>query len=410
MSGYANRQHPSTGVASQLFAKALALDDGRGARVVLVTTDLIGLPASVSDSVSARAMQQFSLERSQIVLNSSHTHTGPVVRPNLMTMFDLPPGEEQKLNAYAQQLTENLVAVIGAALGQLAPARVSYGVGEAGFAMNRREFTAKGVKLGVNRQGPTDHSVPVLRVTSTDGKLRAVLFGYACHNTTMTGEHYEISGDYAGYAQSAVEAAHPGTMALFLMLCGGDQNPEPRGTLALAEQHGKTLAASVEQALRGKFVDVRGPFRTALQTTQLAFAPHTRETFTPDLQSTNLAKQRRAKAMLQAYDERREPRKLTYPVQAVRFGKDLTLLALGGETVVGYSLRTKQEFPRERLIVAGYSNDVMCYIPTAQIVKEGGYEAVDSMIYYGQPGPFTPEVEQSIFDLIHRVMARVGVR
>jgi hypothetical protein len=59
------------------------------------------------------------------------------------------------------------------------------------------------------------------------------------------------------------------------------------------------------------------------------------------------------------------------------------------------------------LIVAGYSNDVMCYIPTAAMLKEGGYEPVDSMIYYEKPTPFAPAVEEIVFDTIHQVMKRV---
>jgi len=77
---------------------------------------------------------------------------------------------------------------------------VSYGFGEAGFAMNRREPTAKGIRIGVNPSGPSDHQVPVLLVASPDGQRRAILFAYACHNTTLTGDSYELSGDYAGVA------------------------------------------------------------------------------------------------------------------------------------------------------------------------------------------------------------------
>jgi neutral ceramidase len=97
------------------------------------------------------------------------------------------------------------------------------------------------------------------------------------------------------------------------------------------------------------------------------------------------------------------------PVQAVRLGRDLTIIALGGEVVVDYSLRAKKEFGAgTNLIVAGYSNDVMCYIPSRRILKEGGYEAVDSMIYYGQPGPFAEDVEDRVFASIRRVLRRVA--
>jgi len=112
--------------------------------------------------------------------------------------------------------------------------------------------------------------------------------------------------------------------------------------------------------------------------------------------------------MLQTYDDRHPIRSLTYPVQALRFGRDLTLVALGGEVVVDYALRIKRQYPKESTIVAGYSNEVMCYIPSQRVLTEGGYEAADSMIYYGQPGPFNEDVEQTVFSGVQSVLARVG--
>ena len=409
MSGYASRNHPSDGVIAPLFAKALAIEDRKKSRVVIVTTDLVGLPRAISDVVAARVLKQYGLERADLVLNSSHTHTGPIVRPNLISMFNLQEEDDRVLREYAQQLTDNLVAVVGAAIGDLAPALLLYGEGEAGFAINRREPTANGIKIGLNPKGPVDHKVPVFKITTPDGALRAVLFGYACHNTTLTGEFYKLSADYAGFAQSEVENAHPGVTALFLMLCGGDQNPNPRSSLEIAKKHGRELGSSVNRVIDRHLMSVEGRIRTAFITTELAFAPHTRETFEKLKTDPVTAKRKTAEAMLRAYDDGRPVRSMVYPVQAIRFGKDVVILALGGEVVIDYDLRAQREYPKQKLVVAGYSNEVMCYIPSKRVLSEGGYEAVESMVYYGQPGPFTPDVEETIFDAIHRVMKRVGL-
>lgn len=410
LSGYASRTHPSTGVVSRLHAKALAVDDGKRGRILIVTTDLIGLPRAITDSVSARLNQEHSIDRASVLFNSSHTHTGPVVRSNLMTMFDLNATDAARVDAYAQDLTQKLFTVAAAALGDLAPADVSYGTGEAPFAINRRKVQSGTIKLADNPGGPTDHTVPVLRVSTPDGKLKAVLFGYACHNTTLTGEFYDISADYAGFAQTAIEDAHPGTTALFFLLCAGDQNPSPPSTLDLAQSHGKELAASVERVLAGTLEPVRGPIRSAFQLTDLAFALHTREQYVNDLTNKSPFIVRRAQQMIAQYDDRRPVRSTPYPVQAVRFGSGPVILALGGEVVIDYDLRAKKEYAGTKLIVAGYSNDVMCYIPSKRVLKEGGYEAQDSMIYYGMPGPFADDVEDRVFDTIHKVMARIGVK
>jgi neutral ceramidase len=405
MSGYASRNHASVAVRQPLWARALAIDEGSRLRTVIVATDLIGLPAEVADQVAARALRQFGIERARLLLNSSHTHTGPVVWPGLATMFTLPEGEEGRLRDYASRLTDDLVAVIGQAIADLSPAQLSYGFGETGFAMNRREPANGGIKIGVNPSGPTDHQVPVIKIAAPDGHIRAILFAYACHNTTLNGDFYEITGDYAGFAEAKLETDYPGSTVLFIALCGGDQNPNPRGTIELAELHGSELAAEAHRVLAGPLRPLRGPVRAAYLVTTLPFAPQSPTTYEADLANPKAspAAKRRAQTML-AHPVRETP----YPVQAIRFGRDLTLLALGGEVVVDYALRAKREYAGEPLMVAGYSNSVMCYIPTERVLSEGGYEAVDNMVYYGQPGPFAPGVETRVTDAIHQVMKTVG--
>lgn len=76
LSGYASRTNPATEVMQDLRAKALAIEDPRGGRAVIVTTDLIGLPRQISDAVATRVRKEFDLDRSRLVLNSSHTTAG----------------------------------------------------------------------------------------------------------------------------------------------------------------------------------------------------------------------------------------------------------------------------------------------------------------------------------------------
>ena len=128
------------------------------------------------------------------------------------------------------------------------------------------------------------------------------------------------------------------------------------------------------------------------------------------MNDSNVYRVRHAKAMLRLYDEGSPIRQYPYPVQALQFGKDLTLVALGGEVVVDYVLRIKKEFGAKGIMVAGYSNDVMSYIPSLRVLKEGGYEADDSMIYYGLPGPYDDQVEDRVMSTVKQVMKRVGRR
>jgi hypothetical protein len=407
LSGYAARTRPSEGIARPLYARALAIESPKGGRIVFVSTDLIGLPRSITDAVSAALQRKFRLDRAELVFNSSHTHTGPMLNRNLSVMEPEDAAERARIRTYSESLPARLEEVVRAALSELRPASLAFEYGKTGFAANRRVITPTGVTGGVNPNGPVDHRVPVLRVVQPNGKVLAILFGYACHNTTLTAEFHQISGDYAGEAAANLETGFPGSIALFFELCAGDQNPNPRSRSELIAEHGKSLSSEVSRVVRSVMSPVRGKIRGSFRLIELPFAPHTREQYVREAASEDKFKARRARGMLAKYDAREEPRSLSYPVQVVRFDQGFTLIALGGEVVVDYALWSYAKFPSERLMVAGYSNDVPCYIPSVRILQEGGYEAETSMIYYGQPGRFTEEVESRIQDAIAEGIARV---
>jgi hypothetical protein len=404
MAGYAARTKPAEGKAQDLFAKALALEDAAGTRLVIVTTDLIGIPRPLRDAVEKQAQEKYRLPAASLLLNASHTHCGPVLRAGRSVTYDLSPEQARHVEEYAAGLQAKLVAVIGRALAELAPARLSYSHARAGFAMNRRLPSPKGYQNSPNPEGPVDHDVPVLRVEGADGKLRAVLFGYACHNTTLSFQQF--CGDYAGFAQEYLEAAHPGTAALFLMGCGGDQNPYPRGQLEQAKQHGRALANAVEAALLPKARPVQGRLRVGLQEVTLDFVPPTtRDELLKQRESSDKYLQRRAKLFLEELERNGKIHSTyAYPVQVVQFDGDLTLVALAGEVVVDYAVRLKRELAGPTVWIAGYSNDVFGYVPSLRVLQEGGYEGGGAFRYSPIPGPFAPSVEERIVGKVHEMV------
>ena len=97
----------------------------------------------------------------------------------------------------------------------------------------------------------------------------------------------------------------------------------------------------------------------------------------------------------------------TYPygIGVWRLGDRIDWVFLGGEVVVDYALRLKAELDDRRTWVAGYSNDVMAYIPSVRVLEEGGYEGKTAMLYYGLPSAWAPEVEKAIVDAVHSLAA-----
>jgi neutral ceramidase len=367
MAGYAGRKKPAEGKVQDLFAKALALEDATGKRFVFVTTDLIGILPSLRTAIEEKAATAHRLPPEAILLNASHTHSGPEYRSRV--------GREQEAETYTAFLEDRLMEVIGAALKDLKPADVSWNRSRCGFAMNRRLPSPNGYQNSPNPDGPVDHEVPALQILSPEGEQRAVLFGYACHNTCLG--DYEYCGDYAGFAQEYLQQNRSGFVALFLNGCSGDQNPYPRRSdvvpgvtaLDLAKMHGRSLANAVEVAMQVPKRPVTGEIRAAYEKVALDYAPE---------------KQRPAHP---------------YPVQVARFGEALTVVALGSETTVDYSLRLKKELGSSAPVwVAGYSNDYTGYVPSLRVLKEGGYEA--------QAG-WAEDVEERIVTKVHALFKAV---
>lgn len=356
MAGYAARKKPAEGKVQDLFAKALALEDEQGNRLVFVTLDLIGVPQDLRHHVAERAAKDFQLPPANLVMNASHTHSGPSLRTAPLTDADKENSRARDAFEYTQRLESDIVGIIGKAIAEMQPARLTWNKARCGFAMNRRRnYTLPPEHPNANKapnpDGPVDHEVPALRVEAPDGTLRATLFGYACHNTSLG--FYNYCGDYAGFAQQYLQEFRPGFTALFLMGCGGDQNPYPRRSdvvpgitdLELSMQHGRSLANAVEMALTVNPRPVAGPIRAAYEEIMLSYANKKRADH-------------------------------PYPVQVIKIGNDLTFITLGSEVVVDYSLRFKKEFAGAAGIwVAGYSNDYTGYMPSLRVLKEGGYEA-----------------------------------
>ena len=340
------------------------------------------------------------------MFNSSHTHSGPMIWPSLSVISQYSPEDQKIVSEYTQVLVDKLVTVIVNAYEHQEPMQVFVGHTSADFAINRRALAAQ--KNGINLPGPIDHDVPVLKFMNSSGEIKAVLFGYACHNTTLMGNNYLINGDYAGFAQIDIEKKIPTATAFFILGCAGDQNPEPRGTVELAIKHGNSLADQVVNLVHSKDVKpVKNELQSYFSTIPLKFKKVPVADYQKDLQSPDKFIQRRAKLMLEAYNKGWNTENYTYPIQGIRLGNEFRMIALGGEVVVDYSLRTKKEFPNKNIFVAGYSNEVMCYIPSERVLKEGGYEADSSMIYYGMPGPFEKGIEEKIMAAIYLTLKKI---
>jgi Neutral/alkaline non-lysosomal ceramidase, N-terminal len=393
LSGFGFRRTESEGVTRRIHAKAMAFGHETDGPVLLITADTLCVPDEITKEVAHRLEAKAGVRRDRLSITASHTHTAPMLRNTCPTLFGLPIPEDHqaRIDRYTGEFTDNLEKVALEALREMRPSTVWWSQGKVTFAVNRR-----------TKGGPVDHDLPVMVVKDEKGGLRAAWFSYACHCVTLS--HNKISGDWAGWAQEAIEKRHPGCVALASVGCGADSNPDTGVTgerIAAVEDQGKQIADEVDRLLAAPLT--RLPHKPAARyaRVELLFdTPRTRAEWESRAKLQDAAGHH-ARVNLERLDRGESlPVGINYPVQTWLFGGSLAIVFLPGETVVDYSLRLKRELDRSRLWVNGYSNDARCYIPSERVLKEGGYEGGGAMIYYDMPQRFAPGLEQKVIDVV----------
>lgn len=400
LTGYAARANFSQGTMQPLWAKALALGADKELPRVLVTVDNCGVSSRVIEEVARRLADKASLPRENLVVASSHTHSGPMVRGFAENIFvrDLTPEENAATDRYTAELTDSLEQVALRAISDLRPGQLFRASGKVGFAANRRTAGA-----------PVAHALPILVMRDAAGKIRGVVANYACHCTTLGSEVNQCHGDWAGYAQASIENNHPGAVALITIGCGADANPSPRGGqdhgITHARNHGEALAAEVKRLIEGDLIPLRQLPTGSVRQFSLPFQT---------LPDRDQWEQRAKEGGIVGYHARKNlarldrgeslPTELPYFTQAWVFPNEYAMVFLAGEVVVDYDLRLKSLFDPSKLWVTAYANDVPCYIPSRRILNEGGYEAETSLWYYDRPARLAPECEDRIIGAVTNLL------
>lgn len=395
MAGYASRKVSSEGVMQDIWAKAIVFQDEKENKSLLITMDVLAIPQDFSNELRDILKKRYNLDKSQIILSCSHSHSGPVIARALEYIYPMDGSDWKKVDSYTTILKNKLLSLVDRAFNDMKSAKIYTGNGISRFQVNRRNNNESQLQATTVLNGPNDYAVPVIKVEGLDNKLIAVIFGYACHPTTL--DINKFSGDYPGFAQIELEKMYPGTTALFFQGAGADQNPIPRRSIPLAMQYGKELAASVECVLSGNMTIQNSNLKVAYNEIDLPFDEPLSVHQMEEVSQRSDYEGRWAKGMIAEYKKNKSLRKsYPFPIQFWQIGKQ-QLFVLGGETVISYSVWLKKKYG-ENIFVMSYANDVMGYIPTVTILEEGRYEGDTAQRVYGLPAKWDKSIESRILD------------
>jgi len=195
-------------IAGPLYARALALDDGRE-RAVIAVVDTLMMPRELLDRVKAAASKSTAIPPERMLISATHTHSAPPVMGALGT--DANP-------EYAQFLEERLVRVIEGAVSRLAPARVGWIVVQDWEHTHCRRWILRPDRLRkdpfgdltvrahmhpgyqnpefIGPSGPVDPDLSVLAFQTPRGRPVALLANYSMHYVGAGAR--VVSPDYYG--------------------------------------------------------------------------------------------------------------------------------------------------------------------------------------------------------------------
>src|SRR5690606_32629938 len=350
--GYGARSKSETvKIMHRLEAKALVFDGDQEDPAVFITLDLVGLSDYMTSQILEGLKEKWDRDPARVAMSASHTHGAPEVG-NIINILQyrgatfsdslLSVDELEHITQYNDQVVGAVLEAVGQAFANREPSIVAWGQGQALFAKNRR-----------TQGGPIDPAVPMMRITSPDGDLRGVLVNYACHGTTLSGAVNEIHGDWMSEAKINIEKRHPGVIAMVAIGCGGDANPNPRGSMDDMKTHGADIANQVDKLLTAQLDTLAGVPECRITRVDLPFekVPDTDELVQLASNDHTIKGYYARLALERVLRGDPIPSSISYPIQVWAFGDQMAMVNLAGEVVVDYSYRIKESLGAELMWV-----------------------------------------------------------
>ena len=390
LDGFIARLGPSTGVDLPLMARALWLEED-DARALIVSLDLLGLSPDTADALADALAAQVGLPPESVILACTHTHSGPMS----LRMRGL--GEADQ--AYLADLERNVErAAVEAELNK-GNVRLAWGKAPVAIGVNRRQVTPdRGVVLGSNPGGPTDHLVRVAHFTRNEVSI--ILLQHAAHPYCLGGDTSLISPDFFGHAANRLEER--GHSVVCLNGCAGDIAPlRAFGGPEAAQEEGVRLAEAVlvacENASREEHMAGLGVVSRELTIPYDKLPPldslerqldEVDRTVRDEEREDAEVRRRLREAGQQWLKELRRALaagklpELRARVSVVQVGRG-TLLALPGEVFYMIGQRIGEKLHANPVCAAGNCHGYIGYVPTPKAYAEGGYEVNEAHKYTG---------------------------
>ncbi|MBE6931549.1 MAG: hypothetical protein E7463_14865 [Ruminococcaceae bacterium] len=418
--GFAARTHLSEGVHDDCFMRVVWLADPEP--LVLVSFDLLYAAAGFAHGVRNAISAAVGIDGSRVRIAYTHTHgfirglgeedaasplglyysQGVVRDYNCDDPIDPAPDL-----AFFRDICRKAADLAIACRDEAIPGNLIHRRTTSYFGVNRRVTRSDGNTIMAPNPDDSliDPTLDILTLEDTAGMPRAILWSYACHPTICGGTNYLITADYPGAVGRELEKAYPGIVPVFLQGCCADINPRAAAdgedfkssTPAEMEAAAAPLAAEILSTLRKPGRILSPSLHLEIDCIQLYAEQNGRDWWQSiiDDPATPYYRLHAARVGLRRFDAGLLKREFPFPMSCIRLDSKLFMLLMPNEVVSFYGKRIRALFPGLSIITMGYTESSCCYVPTRDILKNGGYEA-GAFLDAGLTGPFVPEIEDII--------------
>jgi hypothetical protein len=199
LAGFANRIQKSDGINDEIFLKAIALEDDKKQRVIIISADILHFDKAMVHRIKYWAKETLNLNFGQIIFNATHTHHAPLLAAR--TAY---PNWDIDIE-YVNFFEKSVMQIIEKVNNDLFDAKITYTPAKAHFGINRRLPQDGKICFAPYPDGYYDSDFPVLAIYDSENKLKALLYSYACHPTSGSCGLYKISSDFPGVIAKALQ-------------------------------------------------------------------------------------------------------------------------------------------------------------------------------------------------------------
>lgn len=379
----------SSEVKTRLYVRVLVLSTG-GTKAAMVTLDTLKYPVEHVQRARAKIEEMTGIPASNVIICASHTHFGPL------------------WSYYPDQLVTPIAEAVAKAAHDLTPCTVGAAKGRAegvaecrrviidGHAWNRWQLENPAESSRYPAEGPADPEFDLLALTGADGKLKAVLYNFACHAANNRAP--VITADYPGEVDRYVQKqlGYPAT-TFFLTGACGDVNPVYTVRRDLLEER---LGGEIVRCL-GQLEPIAKP-ALFLETRELQMPGRERPEFNEAEVTRNWPRQ--LEHYRQAYEsmKKREKPSYLYFITGIRIGEDFAIVTNANELFCGIAMSIKKQSPFKHTMTVEQTNGAHGYVPTAKGFAGGSYET-----WFGEHSYLTTKageiIERESLDVLNRL-------